>query len=132
MTQTDIWSESYISDINETEMDSFKNLVINDIKSSISEDEKNILLSNLQLWNYHLQLLRRDIELQISCQKAKVKIQTSLMSDANEEQLSQIKTFINEQDKWRMSALKFLSNIEKRSLYVKLLLSEVASYSVAE
>lgn len=105
------------------DLDSFKLIVIADIKGQITEDQKLQLLSNLSLWNYHLQVLRRDMELQLSCQKSKIKMQTSNSNSASEEELAQIKNFINEQHKWRMSALKFLSNIERRSLYVKMLLT---------
>jgi hypothetical protein len=43
-------------------------------------------------------------------------------SDSNE--LEEINNFLMEQEKWRMSALKFLSNIEKKSLYVKIMISQ--------
>jgi uncharacterized protein (UPF0216 family) len=125
MTQTDIWSENFISDISDEDMDTFKSLVIKDIKGVLLEDEFNVLSSNLELWNYNLQVLRRDMELQLSCQKTKVKLQKANSHSMNEEELESLKTFVDEQDKWRMSALKFLSNIERRSLYVKLLISEL-------
>jgi uncharacterized protein (UPF0216 family) len=125
MTQTDIWSENFISDISDEDMDTFKSLVIKDIKGILLEDEFNVLSSNLELWNYNLQVLRRDMELQLSCQKTKVKLQKANSHSMNEEELESLKTFVDEQDKWRMSALKFLSNIERRSLYVKLLISEL-------
>lgn len=105
------------------DLDSFKLIVIADIKGQITEDQKLQLLSNLPLWNYNLQVLRRDIELQLSCQKSKIKMQTANSENASEQEIVQIKNFINEQHKWRMSALKFLSNIERRSLYVKMLLT---------
>lgn len=124
MTTNDIWTETYVSEISDTGMDAFKSIVINDIKGSISEDDKSILMNNLHLWNYNLQILRRDIELQLSCQKSKVKLQSNMLPTANELEIEQIKNFLDDQEKWRMSALKFLSNIERRSLYVKLLLSE--------
>ena len=121
MTSTDIWSEIYINDITDSEMDSFKNLVISDVKGQSSQEDKTILLNNLSLWNYNLQILRKDIELQLSCQKAKLKmyIQTSEQNSLDSS------NYIEEQTKWRMSALKFLSNIEKRSLYVKLLINQI-------
>jgi hypothetical protein len=124
MTQTDIWSEAYISDLQDNDLDSFKNIVIADIKFSITEDQKAILLNNLTLWNYNLQILRRDIELQLACQKAKTKMQKQALKTATALELDDINAFIAEQEKWRMSALKFLSNIERRSLYVKMLMAE--------
>jgi hypothetical protein len=126
MTQIDVWSDHYISDLQENDLDSFKNLVIADVKSSVCEDQKSILLNNIALWNYTLQTLRRDIELQLSCQKAKTKMQKHALKDATALELDDINNFIAEQEKWRMSALKFLSNIERKSLYVKMLMAESA------
>ena len=124
MTQTDIWSDIYIADISDDEMNSFRNIVISDIKGQASEEAKAILNNNLQIWNYNLQALRRDIELQLSCQKAKTKMQIRNLNNADSTQLKEINNFLMEQDKWRMSALKFLSNIEKKSLYVKIMISQ--------
>lgn len=116
----------YIDDLDLTsdqDLDSFKQLVIADIKGSISEEEKIHLLNNLALWNYNLQTLRRDMELQLSCQKSKIKMQVANFDQMSEHEKSQTKSFINDQHKWRMSALKFLSNIERKALYVKMLLT---------
>lgn len=124
MTQIDIWSDHHVSDITDNEMDSFKNLVIADIKGSLSENDREALKANLNLWNYHLQVLRRDMELQLSCQRAKAKLQARSISDYTQPEAENVNAFLDEQEKWRMSALKFLSNIEKKSLYVKLLISE--------
>jgi hypothetical protein len=124
MTQTDIWSDIYIADISDDEMNSFKNLVISDIKGQSSDEDKVILNNNLQIWNYNLQALRRDMELQLSCQKAKTKMHIRSVDDTDLDQLEELNTFLIDQEKWRMSALKFLSNIEKKSLYVKILISQ--------
>ena len=122
MTQID----NYLDDLDLTSdqhLDYFKQLVIADIKGTISEDEKIYLLNNLTLWNYNLQVLRRDMELQLSCQKSKIKMQTADFNDMSDDEKNQTKLFINDQHKWRMSALKFLSNIERKALYVKMLLT---------
>lgn len=124
MTQTDIWSDIYIADISDDQMNSFRNIVISDIKGQASEQDRIILNSNLKIWNYNLQALRRDMELQLSCQKAKTKMQVRNLNNADSTQLQEINTFLMEQEKWRMSALKFLSNIEKKSLYVKIMISQ--------
>lgn len=105
------------------DLDEFKQIVIADIKGQINEDQKLHLLSNLSLWNYHLQVLRRDMELQLACQKSKIKMQIANSDNSSQEEAAQLKLFINDQHKWRMSALKFLTNIERRALYVKMLLT---------
>lgn len=124
MTQTDIWSDIYIADISDDEMNSFKNIVISDIKGQASEEDKAILNNNLQIWNYNLQALRRDMELQLSCQKAKTKMQIRSIDNTDFVQVEELNAFLIDQEKWRMSALKFLSNIEKKSLYVKMMISQ--------
>jgi hypothetical protein len=124
MTQIDIWSDNYVAEISDDEMTMFKNMVISDIKGSISAEDKSILMNNLHIWNFNLQTLRRDIELQLSCQKSKVKLQSRSLSQATPLEADEIKNFLDEQEKWRMGALKFLSNIERKSLYVKLLMAE--------
>jgi beta-N-acetylglucosaminidase len=126
MTQTDIWSDIYIADISDDEMNSFRNIVISDIKGQASEEDKTILNNNLQIWNYNLQALRRDMELQLSCQKAKTKMQIRNLNNSDSIQLDEINNFLMDQEKWRMSALKFLSNIEKKSLYVKIMISQTS------
>jgi phenylalanine-4-hydroxylase len=107
-------------------MNSFRNIVISDIKGQASEEDKTILNNNLQIWNYNLQALRRDMELQLSCQKAKTKMQIRNLNNSDSNQLEEINNFLMEQEKWRMSALKFLSNIEKKSLYVKIMISQTS------
>ena len=124
MTQTDIWSDIYIADISDDEMNSFRNIVISDIKGQASEEAKTILNNNLQIWNYNLQALRRDMELQLSCQKAKTKMQIRSLDSSDINKVDDLNMFLMEQEKWRMSALKFLSNIEKKSLYVKIIISQ--------
>lgn len=118
MTQTNI-----ISLNSEEQNQLFKNIVVSDIKGSVSEEHKEILFANIDLWNYTLQTIRRDMELQLSCQKAKVKLQKQALLIASDQDSLDIKSFLDDQEKWRMSALKFLSNIERKSLYVKLLIS---------
>lgn len=126
MTQTDIWSDIYIADISDDEMNSFRNIVISDIKGQASEEAKTILNNNLQIWNYNLQALRRDMELQLSCQKAKTKMQIRSLDSSDINKVDDLNMFLMEQEKWRMSALKFLSNIEKKSLYVKIMISQTS------
>lgn len=125
MTQTDIWSNRPISEIQEDDMKTFKSIVIADVKGEADQNQKDILLANIDLWNYNLQIIRRDIELQISCQKTKTKLQSSSLDTSNYEEAEAIKNYINDQDIWRMSALKFLSNVERRTLYVKMLIADL-------
>lgn len=113
-----------IDSISDKEMSKFQEVVASDIKSPETSDEvKSYLHSHLELWHYSLQLIRREIELQLSCQKTKVEMhKNNLRKNNSQYSESQVLDYVNKQNNWRMTAVKFLSNIERRTLYVKLLL----------
>ena len=113
-----------IDSISDKEMSKFQEVVASDIKSPETSDEvKFYLHSHLELWHYSLQLVRREIELQLSCQKTKVEMhKNNLKKNNSQYSESEVLDYVNKQNNWRMTAVKFLSNIERRTLYVKLLL----------
>lgn len=113
-----------IDSISDKEMSKFQEVVASDIKSSETSDEvKTYLHSHLELWHYSLQLVRREIELQLSCQKAKVEMHKNNLKKNNSQYSEfEVLDYVNKQNNWRMTAVKFLSNIERKTLYVKLLL----------
>jgi len=117
-------NDKTIASISDYEMSKFQKVVALDIKSSETSDEvRTYLHSHLELWHYSLQLLRREIELQLSCQKSKVEMhKNNLRKNSSQYSESQVLDYVNKQNNWRMTAVKFLSNIERRTLYVKLLL----------
>jgi hypothetical protein len=117
-------NDKAIASISDYEMSKFQKVVALDIKSSETSDEvRTYLHSHLELWHYSLQLLRREIELQLSCQKSKVEMhKNNLRKNSSQYSESQVLDYVNKQNNWRMTAVKFLSNIERRTLYVKLLL----------
>jgi hypothetical protein len=109
----------------------FRELVIDDIKSDQDKEILDYLCSNLHLWLYTLQTLRREVELQISCQNAKLKMDISNLTNSTE--LSSSDDYNRENEivdlkvkhhKWKMSVLKFLTNIEIKTLYVKMLINQ--------
>jgi len=117
-------NDKAIASISDYEMSKFQKVVALDIKSSETSDEvRTYLHSHLELWHYSLQLLRREIELQLSCQKSKVEMhKNNLRKNSSQYSESQVLDYVNKQNNWRMTAVKFLSNIERKTLYVKLLL----------
>jgi hypothetical protein len=117
-------NDKAIASISDYEMSKFQKVVALDIKSSETSDEvRTYLHSHLELWHYSLQLVRREIELQLSCQKSKVEMhKNNLRKNSSQYSESQVLDYVNKQNNWRMTAVKFLSNIERRTLYVKLLL----------
>jgi hypothetical protein len=115
----------------------FREIVIDDIKSESTQEISEYLHSSLPLWLYTLQNLRREVELQISCQNAKFKMDLSALNadvnfelntpDQEYQRLSKINDLKTKHYKWRMSVLKFLTNIETKTLYVKYCISSQAS-----
>jgi hypothetical protein len=103
----------------------FREVVVNDIKAPSTEELSNYLHENMDLWLYVLQTLRREVELQISCQTAKFKMDlSSIMDFESEDSRLKIADLKIKHHKWRMSVLKFLTNIETKTLYVKMLISQ--------
>jgi hypothetical protein len=101
-------------------VDSFKDLVIRDIKNETTPEEKEILFNNVDTWLYNLRVIRRDVEFQLSSNKSKNKIKTLEMKEMGLSN-SEIESFITKQNKWRINTIKFLTSIEKKMLYVKML-----------
>lgn len=116
-------NELSIDKVSKDDFSTFQEIVISDIKSESSQEVADYLHSHLDLWYYSLQLLRKEIELQLSCQNTKVQMHKNNLK-INNSNYSE-KDFIvysNKQHNWRMTAVKFLSNIERKTLYVKILL----------
>lgn len=121
---TDIWTSSYIRNLSEEQINEFQEIVLMDVKNKIDDRNlKNILFSNTDLWLYSLQILRREIELQLAQHKTNIRIKLLDMVKNNDpaDKIEEVKLLEN---KWRNNAMKFLTSIEKKTLYVKLLLSE--------
>lgn len=117
--------------LDEEQLIRFRELVIDDVKTSSDKEVFDYLHQSLDLWLYTLQTLRREVELQLSCQNAKLKMDIYALSSV--ENTSDLSDEYNRQNeivdlkvkhhKWRMSVLKFLTNIENKTLYVKMLIS---------
>lgn len=111
--------------IDQENLQRFREIVVNDIKTPSTEEFSKYLHENLDLWLYVLQTLRREVELQISCQTAKFKMDLSTIDDFDaDDAKSRISELKIKHHKWRMSVLKFLTNIETKTLYVKMLISQ--------
>ena len=102
------------------DMVAFKDVVIKDIKNECSAEEIEILNNNIELWLYNIRVIRRDVEFQLSSNKSKNKI-TALEMREDGCSNSEIEKFITKQNKWRINTIKFLTSIERRMLYVKML-----------
>ncbi len=119
-------NENYIQQINENDpnFEAFKQIVLKDVRNESSEEEKQYLSENLDIWLYFLQITKKDVEFQLASQKAKDKISFKEIKLHNPEE-SVIIGLMQKQDKWRMGALRFLTAIEKKMLFVKMQLKNV-------
>lgn len=120
---TDIWSESLINELTDEDIESFHEIVLRDVKNKDNTvDEKSILFNNLDLWLYCLRITRREIELQLAQHR------TNIRAKINESRISSSDIGLEEmhiaEEKWRNNAMKFLNAVEKKTLYVKLLVEE--------
>lgn len=122
----DVWTESRLADLSEHQIEQFKDIVIDDVKGKpLSAEKITILKNNLELWLYCLTISRREIEVQLS--KHKVSIEEKISGKDTYSQDISVEDFIMAAKKWRSNALKFLMNIEKKTLYVKMILEEEAA-----
>jgi len=124
MTQ-DIWSLKKFEDLTTEEMQQFNSLVLKDIKGEASEEDLQILTENVYLWIFQLRIIRKDVEFQLASQKSKDKIKVIEMNDLEDK--AELNEYVIRQNKWRMGAVRFLTAIEHRMLYVKMLISSIST-----
>jgi hypothetical protein len=101
-------------------LDSFKEIVLKDVRNESNEEDRKYLHENIDYWLYSLQITRRDVEFQLSSHRSKERIMFHKMK-LNETKTDDMIEEIKKSDKWRMGAIRFLAAIEKRMLYVKVL-----------
>lgn len=121
---TDIWTENELQNLSDADLKEFQEIVLRDVKNKLTNiEEKTILNNNLDLWLYSLQVIRREIELQLTQYKTnlKLKVLEAKSNGSSQEEIDSL--MINEQS-WRNNAMKFLMAVERKTLYVKLLVEE--------
>lgn len=101
-------------------VDKIKDIVIRDIKNEASSEEKEMLENNVDMWLYNLRVIRRDVEFQLTSNKAKNKIKALEMKEMGAS-TADVESFITKQNKWRINTIKFLTSIERKMLYVKMI-----------
>jgi hypothetical protein len=122
------YTHSLISDLSNAHLAKFEELVLKEVKSSVTEEETAILKSSLDLWLYTLSSIRRNVEYSLSSRNSNRK---STISDMISKGVSdaELSSYKKTESEWRVNAIKFLSTIEKKTLYVKLLMKEERKFS---
>ena len=110
-------------DITEYDLKVFESIVLNDVKNSSTDEEIDYLKSNLDLWVYTLLVMRRNAEYSLSSRNSSKKATLSKMT-AEERSQSEIESFLTSESQWRINTIKFLSVLEKKILYVKILIKQ--------
>ena len=123
-----IFNHSLIYDLDPKQIAQFEELVTKDVKSTSTPEELEVLKSNMELWLYALSSIRRNVEYHLSSRAAARKAKVVEMVQ-NQEPKENINSFKNSESEWRVNAIKFLSTIEKKTLYVKMLLKEQKAFS---
>jgi hypothetical protein len=113
----------YVHDMTESEIKDFEFIVTNDIKNSSTRDDLEYLKNNLDLWLYTLLSMKRTAEYNVSSRNSNKKISLTRMR-ADDASQSEIDSFLASEEKWKVNTVKFLSVLERKILYVKLLIKQ--------
>lgn len=120
----DIWTQTFIEDFSEEDIKNFQEIVLKDVRNQLfNQEQKDILFNNLDLWLFSLRVLRRDIELKLSQIKVNTKIKIQELKDSGSSTDEIDRTIIAEQVR-KNNTKKFLSHVESKTLYVKLLIDQ--------
>ena len=121
---SDIWTSSFINDLTDEDLQSFQEIVVKDVKNQYcSSDEKSILKNNLDLWFFCLRNIRKEVELKLSHRKINVRADIHQMKIDGVPEY-EIDQFYIDSQKSRNGIKKFLTAVERKTLYVKLLIDE--------
>ena len=128
---TDYYTDLSRCDISEQNLEIFSGLVIRDVRSKstnsqdqpLTDNEKNILYSNKDIWLFCLSSARKSVEFQLSQHRTTMR-QKRIKANASDtdESKKEILDYINQRETWRINAVKFLTLIERQQLYVKMIL----------
>lgn len=92
----------------------FEEIVAKDVKNNASNAEIEILSSNTKHWLSELNSLKRDVEIQLAAQKARITLR-----QADNMPRSEWLKYKASEEHWRLGVLRFMASIEQKMLYVK-------------
>lgn len=94
---------------------SFEDLVTKEVRGEINDGERAILNGDLSEWLIILNSLKRDVELQLTAQKARMN-QKNKEKSLTKDEYNKLKS---EEDQWRLKSLRFMISVEKKIMQVK-------------
>lgn len=100
-------------------MSNFKDLVARDVRGECSAEEREQLEANFREWLDELNVLARDVEIQLAAQRARMTEQQAKMLSVG----SPVEwlTYKAEEEQWTVGALRFKASVERRIREVKTL-----------
>jgi hypothetical protein len=113
---------------NRNELSAFEALVNKDIKAQVTQSELETLALNIDRWLYCLYSIKRDVEYNLASREAGRKMLLQQLKDKNAPK-EDVHKLLATESLWRVNTLKFLNSLEKKILYVKLLVKETSSDS---
>lgn len=114
-----------IQDMTQDQLKDFELLVANDTKNLSSREDLEFLKNNADLWLYFLLTMKRTAEYNVSSRNSNRKITLTRMRNDDVSQ-AEIDNFISSEEKWKVNTVKFLSVVERKILYVNLLIKQAS------
>lgn len=103
----------------------FMELVASDVRGDSSEDSLRLLKSNTRDWLSVLNKLKRDVEVQLVAQKARMTAKQVECIEGGTK-LEWLKYKATE-EKWRVGAIRFMVSVEERMHFVRALAHELVT-----
>src|SRR5690242_7633935 len=100
----------------------FEDLVALDVRGECTNEELDVLKSDLRRWLAELNSLKRDVEIQMTAQKARI-TQRKIEFKEKTESIEWLR-YKSEEEQWKVGSLRFMASVEQRILYVKSLRSK--------
>lgn len=99
--------------------ESFEDLVEKDVRHGCSPPELQVLESNIREWIKKLNSLKRDVEVQLSAQKARnTQKQAEMLRDSESTKADWL-DYKSKEDRWKVGAIRFMVSVEDRIAYAK-------------
>jgi hypothetical protein len=130
--ETGIWSITKSKYLDDNELENFQEIVMKDIKLArvpknvdnpslkMTDEEKRELFDNKHIWMYCLHSVRRELELQMSQYKIDRSEKLFELSNTTDQELIlELKQWLVVKAKWRSQAMKMLSVVEQKVIYLK-------------
>jgi len=93
---------------------SFEELVAREVKKEASDAQIAILSEDYRRWLGELNKLKRDVEIQLAAQRARISGRKT--ENMPRQEWLQFKAA---EEQWKLGALRFMASIEEKMIYVK-------------